>query len=65
MIARDITCQQASESGKNCSLCRVAPPARSKNAILGILHGVIQLPVLQEPLRIVRVRHRIPSGAIP
>jgi len=55
----DTSCQQASESGKNRSPCRIAPSTRSENPILGILHGAIQFPVLQEPLRIVHVRRRL------
>ena len=55
----DKSCQQASESGKNRNLCRVTPSTRPENLILGILHGAIQLPVLQESLRIVGVWRRV------
>ena len=37
----------------------IVPSTRSKNPILGIFHGPIQLPVLQESLRIERVWLRV------
>jgi len=44
---------------KRVRMARIVPSARSENPILGILHGPIQLPVLQEPFRIILVWLRV------
>ena len=40
---------------------RIVPSSSSEDPIFGILYRTIQLPVLQEPFRIVCVRHRVYS----